>query len=83
METVRQIMIRSSGDDWVLRGKTGSAGRVKPRLGWFVGWVERDGKPDVVFATLVLSDERGRGQTALEISGKLLRLMGEVPEQDE
>jgi len=47
-ETVRRITIQESAPDYVLHGKTGWAThqhtRRKEDLGWYVGWVERDGR---------------------------------------
>ncbi len=34
-------MIVEAGQDWILRAKTGWAGRRTPQVGWWVGWVER------------------------------------------
>jgi beta-lactamase class D len=38
---VKDIMIVEAGRDWILRAKTGWAGRTDPQVGWWVGWVER------------------------------------------
>jgi len=47
-ETVRRITIQESAPDYVLHGKTGWAVQENTKrendLGWYVGWVERDGK---------------------------------------
>ena len=41
---VRQISQLEQGDGWTLYGKTGWATSVKPGIGWWVGWLERDGR---------------------------------------
>ena len=47
-EAVRRITIQESAPDYVLHGKTGWAMHKDLQrdedLGWYVGWVERDGK---------------------------------------
>lgn len=44
---VRRILVRDQGAGWVLHGKTGWTDAPDPDTGWFVGWVERDGKAHV------------------------------------
>ena len=46
-ELVREVLVRDRGEGWVLHAKTGWADAPDPDLGWFVGWVERDGKAHV------------------------------------
>lgn len=41
---VRDIIKQESGKNWTLYAKTGWTGRVEPKIGWYVGWVEQDGK---------------------------------------
>nr|WP_314901650.1 class D beta-lactamase [uncultured Deefgea sp.] len=41
---VREIALLETGKNWKLYGKTGWTGRKQPSIGWFVGWVEQDGK---------------------------------------
>lgn len=56
---VRTIMLNDSTDDYTIRGKTGW-GFVKGRnYGWWVGWVEKDGK-NCYFALNIFSDHPGR-----------------------
>ena len=40
MDIVKDIMILEKTDDYTLRAKTGWAARVKPNIGWFVGYLE-------------------------------------------
>jgi len=54
---VRDILVQERTPSLVYRGKTGScAGDSAPDHGWWVGWVEKDGKP-TLFAMLL----RGQG----------------------
>lgn len=47
---VKDIMISEAGKDFILRSKTGWGARIKPHIGWWVGWVEWHEGP-VFFAT--------------------------------
>jgi beta-lactamase class D len=59
---VRDILVQERSGSFVYRGKTGSCGGgAAPDHGWWVGWVERDGK-STVFTMLV----RGKGAFGLE-----------------
>jgi beta-lactamase class D len=61
-QIVRDILVQERSGSFVYRGKTGSCGGGKaPDHGWWVGWVERDGK-STVFAMLI----RGQGAFGLE-----------------
>ncbi|KKO10549.1 penicillin-binding transpeptidase domain-containing protein [Pseudohongiella sp.] len=54
MQTVKDIMVIESGEDYVLRAKTGLAISEDDRhTGWWVGWVEHDG--NVTFFATVLT----------------------------
>ncbi len=41
---VRDIVQLEQNDHWILYGKTGWAGAVKPNIGWWVGWVQKGDK---------------------------------------
>nr|WP_211315820.1 class D beta-lactamase [Isoalcanivorax indicus] len=41
---VRDILLLEQGDGWSLYGKTGWENAPGPGVGWWVGWVEKDGK---------------------------------------
>ena len=43
-QSVREILQLDTGDGWVLFGKTGWTSTPVPDLGWWVGWVVRDGR---------------------------------------
>lgn len=42
--SVREILQLDSGDGWMLFGKTGWASSRDPAIGWWVGWVEKQGR---------------------------------------
>lgn len=41
---VRDILLAESGNGWALFAKTGTSLRRGPATGWWVGWVEKEGK---------------------------------------
>lgn len=57
-ETLRQIMLVEQTPAFTIRAKTGLAGRLKPQIGWYVGYVETS-KDVWFFATNVdVRDEK-------------------------
>lgn len=42
-QAVKEITLLEQGENWQLHGKTGWADSYKPSVGWFVGWVEKQG----------------------------------------
>ena len=40
----REITLLEKGANWELHGKTGTADAEAPDIGWWVGWVQKDGK---------------------------------------
>jgi beta-lactamase class D len=67
----------------VLRGKTGTRGEnEKLTLGWFVGWVEREGKT-LVFAANIAAADKAWGPTARDITRAILRKIGWGPPDGE
>ena len=74
MTIVKDIITLEETDDYTLRAKTGWAQRVHPQIGWFVGYVEKDG--DVhFFATNVESatPDEHFGSSKVEITKEILR----------
>ncbi len=74
IDIVKEIMIHKKTEDYVLRAKTGWAARVKPNIGWFVGYLER--KDNVYFfATnidiLENQDSKFRKKITLQILDQL------------
>jgi beta-lactamase class D len=56
VNTVKKMMVNEKGKNWVLSGKTGWAVREGRNYGWFVGWLESDGKV-YYLATLVMPQD--------------------------
>jgi len=42
-KTVREIVRIEQGDNWTLYAKTGWGGDTRPEIGWWVGWVQKEG----------------------------------------
>lgn len=75
----REVMLRDRGPGWSLYAKTGWAGDIRPGLGWFVGWAERDADPRPVYFALnmdMLKDELGPRR--VEIVLATLREIGAI-----
>ena len=47
---VRKALVSGREGGYVLYGKTGTTGAVKDPVDWWVGWIERQGRPLVFFA---------------------------------
>ena len=47
---VRNALVREKKPAYTLYGKTGTSGAVKNPVSWWVGWIERKGKPTAYFA---------------------------------
>lgn len=68
MDTVKDIFIFEQGADYVLRGKTGWAGKV----GWFVGYVEREAR--AYFFALNIEIKKDKDTMArIDITKNILR----------
>ncbi len=76
MEIVRKIIIQKETKNFIFSGKTGSAMEDgKKTLGWFVGYVKKDGK-EYVFATNIEGKDGAWGPKAREISTDVLKSLG-------
>jgi beta-lactamase class D len=82
LDTVRDVITLDVGPDYVLRGKTGSAGPPEQtsEVGWFVGYVEL-GERRVFFATVL--DGRSAGvdlnPVRRRVTERILRELGDLP----
>ncbi|MEO5721462.1 MAG: penicillin-binding transpeptidase domain-containing protein, partial [Chthoniobacterales bacterium] len=77
MGAVREITLLEKTDAFELHGKTGWIFDTKPQLGWFVGWVERDGKVCSFALNMDMADKTDApkrvelGRACLKALGKL------------
>jgi beta-lactamase class D len=77
MGIVKEILINEKTDDYVLRAKTGWAGlgdNSKPQIGWWVGYVEREGKA-YFFAMNIDIKKDGDAASRMTITKNILREM--------
>lgn len=72
MQTVKRIIVREETDAFLLAGKTGSAVRVTPNLGWYTGFVVTQGRP-YTFVTRIEGGGEVSGAKAREITEAVLR----------
>ena len=49
-QLVRDAILFESTRDYVIRAKTGTSGYTRDAVGWWVGWVEKKGRPVAYFA---------------------------------
>jgi beta-lactamase class D len=83
MDIVRDIIVLEETDKYRLSGKTGTVLRVESRIGWFVGYLEREGNV-YFFATNVEQEESAEslgGVISLEITRQVLEEMGLLEQQ--
>lgn len=77
IQTVKRLLIREQSGSYALAGKTGSAVRVTPNMGWYVGYVVSHGKP-YTFVTRIEGGAEASGAQAQEITDAVLRELGLV-----
>jgi beta-lactamase class D len=54
-QITKRIMIQDSGSNYIIRAKTGWVDDGKTAIGWYVGWLEKEGKT-YYFSTRVYAD---------------------------
>ena len=81
MEIVKDITILDETEAYTLHGKTGSAVRFEPQIGWFVGYLEK-GDNVYFFATNIEQKNANGtlGQVSQEIMRDILAEMGLLPD---
>ena len=76
---VKKLLVHSSGDCWILSGKTGSAlTEGKGTLGWYVGRL-RAGKREYVFALNIEAKDGASGAVARQMLIDISKDMGLIP----
>jgi beta-lactamase class D len=81
MNVVRGILLLEKTDTYQLIGKTGSAQRVTPHTGWFVGYLETKGNAYFFALNYESPDPNGiaNGETAKRICREILVGLGYLP----
>lgn len=77
LDQARTVMRRDSGPGWQLFAKTGWSGPNKGgAIGWFVGWVEREGGARSCFALNLDITNEAHGAARVSLAMKLLAQLG-------
>lgn len=76
-ETLYQIMLVEQTADFSIRAKTGLAGRSKPKIGWYVGYVETS-KDVWFFATNIDIDKEKNLYLRLKLTREVLHKKGVI-----
>lgn len=72
---VRQISQLEQGEGWTLYGKTGWGTAHEPGIGWWVGWLEQDGKLYSFALNMPMEDLADAGKR-IELGKASLRALG-------
>ena len=74
-QSVREIVLLERGPNWTLHGKTGWENAPGPGVGWWVGWVEKEGRI-YAFALNMEMQNPSDGNRRLELGKASLKLLG-------
>lgn len=76
-ESVREIVLLEQEENWQLYGKTGWKNAPDPGVGWWVGWVQKDGRMYTFALNIDIRQKSdankriGLGKASLEAMGVL------------
>lgn len=76
--SVREIIFQEAGENWALYAKTGWATPYKPKIGWWVGWVQK-GDEIYSFALNIDMPSLEDGPRRIELGQACLRALGVLP----
>ncbi len=76
---VKEITLLEADGAWQLHGKTGWATASEPKIGWFVGWVTKDGR-DYPFALNIDMPDIDLAGGRIPLAERCLRIFGVLPE---
>lgn len=76
---VRDAMLFEKAGDYSIYAKTGSTGPVKEPAQWWVGWVERQGRPVAYFAMNLTPAKDTKFEDRFAIAREILRAAGALP----
>lgn len=74
-QSVREIVLLERGPNWTLFGKTGWENAPDPGIGWWIGWVEKEGRI-YAFALNMEMQNPSDGNRRLELGKGSLKLLG-------
>jgi beta-lactamase class D len=78
--SVREIVLHESGPQWAIYAKTGWATTEKPRIGWWVGWVQK-GDEIYSFALNIDMPSMADGPKRIELGKACLIALGVIPDE--
>jgi beta-lactamase class D len=78
---VRNAMLFEKTRDYSLYAKTGSSGGTREPVEWWVGWVEKKGRPVAYFAMNLAPNAQTRYPDRFEIARPILRAAGALPSE--
>ena len=78
---VRNAMVVEKARTHTLYAKTGSSGRTREPVDWWVGWIEKKGRPVAYFAMNVAPTDTTRFADRFEIARPILRAAGVLPSE--
>jgi beta-lactamase class D len=76
---VREALVFEKTPAYTLYAKTGSTGHVRNPVDWWVGWIERKGKPIAYFAMNYTPNATDRYEERFEIGRAILNEAGALP----
>lgn len=74
-QQVREITLIDQGDGWELHGKTGWNTHDQPNIGWWVGWLEQDGRIYSFALNIDMPDDSALGKR-VELGRASLKALG-------
>jgi beta-lactamase class D len=78
---VRDALVVEKKPAYTLYAKTGSSGAVKNPVAWWVGWIERKGKPAAYFAMNFTPGPKTRYEDRFDIARAILVEAGALPSE--
>jgi beta-lactamase class D len=76
-QSVREITLLERGDNWSLHGKTGWENAPGPGIGWWVGWVQKDGRVYAFALNMDMRDAADAGKR-VELGKASLKALGVI-----
>lgn len=78
---VREIVRMDQGDNWTLFAKTGWGDATDPDIGWWVGWVQKDGRI-YTFALNIDVHRQSDADKRIPLGKASLKVLGVLPDAD-
>jgi beta-lactamase class D len=78
---VRNALVYEKKNAYTLYAKTGSSGATKNPVAWWVGWIERKGKPVAYFAMNFVPGPKTRYEDRFDIGRAILVETGALPSE--